>query len=90
MRRFQCVPYELVSEMLVLIASVESHSLNMHAQLSSGTRGLMFNLSLQLRTFVMCSSCDKTIGQVQKLHVLAHMFLCRTDHENTLNCQYIP
>ena len=43
---------------------------------------------LQLCPFVMYSSCDKTIGQVQKSHVQAYIFLWRNNHENTLECQY--
>ena len=48
----------------------------------------MLNVSLHLRPFIACPSCSKTIGQVPKSHVLAHMFLWRNNHENTLECGY--
>ena len=35
-----------------------SYSFNMHAQLSRNARGLKFSLSLNLRPYVVCASCE--------------------------------
>ena len=56
-------------EFTVLIAYAPSHSLNMLTQLSSGTRGHNFDLSLYLGHFYDCTSSEDS-GETARMYRL--------------------
>ena len=72
----EAVPIELsqvnkpIHEIMILIADMLSHSLNLHMQQFSGARGLNFGLGLQLCPYYMCESSEgssKTAHKYQNI-----------------------
>ena len=61
---------------LQYVSHMRSHSLNMHAQLSSGASSLNIGLSLHLSHYLQCASSEGS-GETARLCSLARAFAAR-------------
>ena len=70
---------------LILIADILNHYLNLHAQLSSGARGQTFGLSLHILLCHVYVTSESSV-ETGRIHMLIHTLLGIGTISTTISC----